>query len=1144
MGRLNFCFRLLLIFSLIGSHSFIYAEEDNKELVRAHKFFDSNNASVYTTESYVTALEIINVKEDITKSEIEALRSLLEEQKIIIRDKRSLKRFLRQFKKELKNNFKHGTPMLTHSDLISPNTLNKIITHIIDEYRTNYNLEIKRSHKKSIHYLDQVLSNPESGKKDIKLLRKSLSSIGLPSHAYSEEFIKQVMLSSPELKNVKEGNVENYPTDKMLYEASQSAKNFFDERHYTNLQEQTKFINILKGFPAQLVVFQAAIGATIFTKHFYDSYAYDAKTNPEPLHNFMGTLTPAAAFSFFVFIMTSQYTQLGMYKLGMKWDSKLLKSAAPQAGLAFGFFASALFDEVLHDAELHQCVKQIMKPGKDPAEENREEYQSIAQTTPCESSYMEWVENKWRDYAVDLSLLLGASAISHKIVRSLTLLARSHVAGEALLTRAALTFPRLAGGVAFFVSIYFFMEVYRALDLHIGRRVKQNWTLNSIKEDSLFLTGHLNEFSWDQENEIYYKKVLKRIKSLGHKLSRWPKVHGISYETSFYQWNIKTNKILTSYGVTYSFLESIYDESQRSFFESFNIPSLKESSFKARYQNEENLSGLHIDHEKLSGEQRTEFIGRTCKSLANKNWLNGAIPYWKSICDNPETDMESNAPLVRDAKKIIYHILTELNKGKKIKIEPVESYLSENQNELFKPSVYYLKINQKLKIAELLLSGSLNYNIDIKYQAREVAKKLICDKTKENCNFSETHLKEVTQFLLIQKTTLSGLQLIKDIVKDRGAFDQLPMERFYLAYVLDLFKPYRKGQFIFEFINQQINQVPSDKSLKSFVETELSIYSLATALICGPEGDRNLKGYFQPPKLFTGFESFCTDYSYYKQFRTKEYLFKEPANINGTHYENGYLALEESIRNNFKTKEEFINFFLLQSKEEIESHTHEIVDSLNNVTDNFMIPGLINSKSEIVEKEKCSEILSYYNISRSDQFKGLEISLFQIRFWSDKLKEMKQLEGNFNEEEYKNNYCDFLELLKSYHDNFITGKETVTINQKETQEILFNGILDPNYNMLENLKTKYNKSVFINDRIVFYSFLQKAYPEWVAYIYLMQDGLALKNATKTQKIGYAIVKELEKSVQRYFEYLSLLRMKEGFNQGLAEVSRSDPALGF
>lgn len=1156
----NLWFRFFLVFSLLGGNSVTWVFANKNSLVPRSSNSSQNNSQnknkirVYTSDTYANAQELVDFKSGVTKADVEALKSILAEQGIVVKDKRSVLRFLRNFKKQLKSDAKGALP--SDSQVLSPRTLNPIISHILDTYEKEYHLNIKRSHKKSIHYLDKVVSNPKASRKDTKFFRKSLSAIGLPSHAYSEQFIKEVILQNPEFEKVKENAHKESLTDKNLYEMSQNTKDFFDKRHYMNLKQQTQFLNILKGFPVQLIVFQAAIGATIFSKYFYDSYAYDAKTNPEPMGNFMEMLTPSAAFSFFVFIITSQYTQLGMYKLGIKWDSKMLKASAPQAGLAFGFFASAIFDEVLHDVDLHACVKQVMTPEKKAQEEvlsrGAQAYHDIAQTTPCEKSYMEWAENKWRDYAVDLAVLLGSSAISHKIIRTLTLLIRSHAAGEALLARMAMAYPRLASGAAFFVGIYLFMETYRVLDLHIGRHVKQKWALSEIWQNVAHLDSNLNSFSWGQNDESRFKKILKQIKSLGHRFARWPKVHGLEYETAFYQWNAKTNKILSSYELTHALLNQMYDKSQETLFDSFN-PYNPEA---------ENGMGLsrYINYEILQGVKRVEFVGVTCKSLANSNWLNETIPYWKSVCENSQEEMQTSV-LGLDAKKIMVHYLRDINKGKQVSLGYVQNYLSNNPNELFKPFVINkLTIDQRFKLAETLLSikdSSSIYNDDLKREARKGAQRVICKELEGEyegeCNVSKTYLDSSVPFLLSQKTTLAGLKLLKTTLKESRDFGRdFGREHSAISYVIKLFKPYGKGQEIFEALEQNLALAPESKSLKSLLEKKLSVYFVIDNLICGSHNDL-LEDYFKPPKLFAELKPLCSQSEIKNGIVTdkllnhyfKKNLISRSVSINGKEYESGYLALDSYVRDNFKSKEDLMQFFVSQSEQEMNYYSQSIVNSLNNLTDNFMVPGLVNSSSSVLGATKCSDIASYYTLPKSEEFKGLEISLFQIRFWADKLKELKELEGgDFDAKVYATHYCETMELLKSYHDNFITGAKTVTATPKETQSVVYNGVLDPNQNMIQVLKNQHEgKNMFVSHSVVFFSFLQKTYPDWMISIYLQDDSSILEDATPVQKIGYAVVKELEKSIQRYFEYLSVLRIKEGFNQGLVQATQTDPSLG-
>ena len=1079
----------------------------------------SPSSRLFSIKSRVLVLELIDADPKVTNMDIDALKQILEEQNILIPNKNSLKRFLKGVKKALKKE----THTLTKAGDLNGFTVLQILNNIIDLYESEYSLKINRSDRKAIDLLEHILTSKEISKKEVKLFRKTLDAIGVPSHTYNEDFIK-IYLASSKLEAAQQWSSENQPSDKQMFEFLQQTKANFDQMHYTNLKHRTQFLNIVKGFPAQFVLFQLAIGATIYREYFTDSIAYDAHTNPEPLSNFMDSLTPSAAFGFFIFILTSQYTELGIYKLGLKWDNKYLKSAAPQVGLASGFFASALFEELATDIELHKCVKNIMSPEANPVP---------LHISPCEHSYMEWVENKWKDYTVDIFTLLGASWISHKIVKSIALLIRSTAIGEQALFRFIKgAGPRMTGWVGFFITIFTFMEAHKVLDKLIGQPAKSRWAFQGAKEDLFYLDKNLNLLSWDTEDKLVKKKIISKIKSIGHKFGKWIKAQGTPYETAFYYWNVKTNKILLTYQGAQSLLVSLFDESQKSTLDYYASNTFDDHQY--------------VNLDKLNAERET-FIKDICIYLDQKQDVSkDEISDLEKICkdQNHSTNVSS---IVKNLKQILFELLRTVNEDNVVKLKPLSHYVSNNINEFFNQPIANLPIYEKLKLAEILLSSTLEsypYGPRLEKEVRQKIFETSCEKEiseGKECSVPDVNINIITRLFLMEKAHLLGFHILKQTLSN---YFWHTKEVLLMKHILTLFNPYRKGEFFIKNLEEGFKKLtPENNSLKSFFSTKPSMYNLLGTLICDSE-KRDSKT-FNLPQMFPELEphlcpslaqlkktNFKYDPPVSNETRMHNKFFNESIKVNGKIYENIYLVLEESIRDRFKTKEALLDFFHLNSKDEIEAHSEEIKISLTNLTDNFIVPGLINSTEAIRERKTCSDILYYYSIHNSSHFKGLEISLFHIRFWANKLKIIKSLDGtNFDEESFNSTYCTVLELLKSYHDAFISGQKIKLPKQKMAQNDFGNVGNDMDLaHYLESNKEDENDIVLVNGSLILHSFLKKSYPNWTQLSSFIEGNYAIEHLSDNEQMAYAVIVELHKSLTGFFNQLSMLKMKMTFEK--------------
>lgn len=608
-------------------------------------------------------------------------------------------------------------------------------------------------------------------RKDIAVFRQILSALGLPGQVHHDFLLRSYLDGLKQSLWDKHGLSEKgkllafkgsghrtiHMEDRQIMEALRQIKFTFDEVHYRNLEIMSNPFkaNFLKNFPAQFIIFQAAIGASLYRQSLTDPYIYGADRNPEMLsETAKHTLSPTGALSFFIFVAVSQQIHYRLYGLGRFMDGKTLKTRlgkisfdgkmgraiAPGAGLGMGFFVSSLFDELLHDPHLQQCAKQLysektvsfMDSSKDDL--SATSGQSKAHVDPCEGFYLNWISSeKWKHYAVDIATLIGSGLLSHKVLTYLLRALRSTAVGSYALIRAGkLVGLRFAGWIGFFSHMFLFMEFHKLLDAFIGQPLKEQLTAGGIKDDLIHWTQTLNtEIStlplWYSSPDQFdassntlpdpFKQKISdmemTIKELGHKFQKWTNVRGQFHSQSARLWTQQVNKLLLPYEGSADFLKGLFILSH--FNQGLEIKSQiehtwdseKEISKKEKDWIEYNDLNQPISFDMQKMLKKKELFKKYCPQITED------LPVWSAFCE--EADFYIPKKYYPDlffetAFLIGSHLHSLPLEQTSINNNNFMSYIGKSLNEMFSSdpsrSVQNLSHDEKFQLSRILIITS------------------------------------------------------------------------------------------------------------------------------------------------------------------------------------------------------------------------------------------------------------------------------------------------------------------------------------------------------------------------------------------------------------------------------------------------------
>ncbi|MCY4321181.1 MAG: DnaJ domain-containing protein [Bdellovibrionaceae bacterium] len=620
---------------------------------------------------------------------------------------------------------------------------NQRVQDFYTEQKQKMELLNKQQEKKITAEEQKDLNNLQRReRKDISIFKKILSALGLPGQTHHELLLRsyldalknslfsekfgeseRLLLTSSRLNPT---NQKFYMEDKEILKTLNRIKANFDAIQYENLRAMAnpfKF-NFLKNFPGQFIVFQAAIGASLYRQSLTDPYFYGADRNPEMLAETMShSLTPMGAVSFFIFVAVSQQINYRLYGWGRRIDGKslgkisfngkTLRTIAPGAGLGLGFFVSAIFDELRMDPHLRPCMKSLYK--KSDVEELMQSH-----SDSCESFYNNWSRSdKWKHYGVDILTLIGSGILSHKFVNSILYVLRLTNTGSNLLIGMGKTLGlRVTAWFGFFANMYFFMEFHKILDKYVGHPLKERLSAGGVKNSLVDLTQYLNQaigfISYYNQKDDYlneeFNKAGSRIKALGVKFKSWTEIAGRNYNQSASLWSQQTNELLAPYESSTELLKSLFVLSQpvkTSIYEN-NILNSEEELYENNIMN--NTSDELINFNSLSGEYKPEhYYNKYCDKAKE-------LPIWSNFCmdsrffENEELIEIYNEDLFLETGQLISDYLKTVSLNKTYNFKPI-NYISLKNDEMFSSDLQYsvekMSYEEKFELSRILIKASL-----------------------------------------------------------------------------------------------------------------------------------------------------------------------------------------------------------------------------------------------------------------------------------------------------------------------------------------------------------------------------------------------------------------------------------------------------
>ena len=302
------------------------------------------------------------------------------------------------------------------------------------------------------------------------------------------------------------------------------------------------------------------------------------------------------------------------------------------------------------------------------------------------------------------------------------------------------------------------------------------------------------------------------------------------------------------------------------------------------------------------------------------------------------------------------------------------------------------------------------------------------DSQPENYKTCFSELNFPTQYLdkkLRNKFLSAGIYVLKDLtsdLKNRGKINHLSINNLNVFHsilpLMDLLKVYKKGEIKFiiskEFFEANKSIIKSSQ-IKAW-KLSYSFHFFMKNLVCGekePDSDYS----FSIPQLFSNTEIFI--YSFYsnkfKKLSTAcniavfllknnkknflsifhEFLFNRPVQNQGKSYENLYLALEDILKTNYSSSQNLADHFQKLSQDQLDESGAQLSNKLQDLTENYY-KNLINVDTGIKQSSSLQDFADYYHKNRilfdirsfTGGLKGLEISLFQVNYWMEMLKQM------------------------------------------------------------------------------------------------------------------------------------------------------------
>ena len=751
-----------------------------KQLLVEFKIFDFNKATAKKIRE--------RILRDIAPSYIQEVKGIIELNMTDKQEEEYLKQSLGKFITELEN--RYVVEEITSKErqavelFYQLSFFNQRLNDFLTKQKRQRELLTKEQEKRITKEEERELNRfRKEENKDTRVFRKILSALGLPGQTHHEfllrsylDALKNSLLNEKygeKLLTSKSVNSHHrfYMEDREILKALKTMKTAFDSIHYENLKTMSnpfKF-NFLKNFPGQFIIFQAAIGASLYRQVMSDPYFYGAERNPGLLletvkHGF----TPSGVASFFIFVAVSQQMNYRLYGWGRKLDGKsfgkvssngkLLRSVAPGAGLGLGYFASVIFDElIVRDPHLVPCAKTLYKTA--PVELIRDH------TSPCENFYNNWSRGeKWKHYAVDIVTLIGSGILSHKFINSALYAIRLTSAGSNLLIGITKKMGlRVIGWAGFFVHMYFFMEFHKVLDKYLGQPVKEHLSAGETKNSVMELTNYLNQdlyallssselarsYPSGQLKEYFSERLKKaegRIKALGAKFASWANIAGQNYNQSAHLWIQQTNQLLLPYEASSRLLKDLFILSRFN----YNFPVVDNQSWDSDKQvNEDSVEYWKRLNELARFETST--FERDIEYYRKKYCLqiDDSFSLWNNFClnstgffENGEFKENYNTALFFETAQLIYNHLQTISLGKNYNLNPI-NYIGMENNELFSSDPQYSvesfsyeprngfsqeiqleNYDKKFALSRMLIKAGLNWENSLSYLSSDQSLKL------------------------------------------------------------------------------------------------------------------------------------------------------------------------------------------------------------------------------------------------------------------------------------------------------------------------------------------------------------------------------------------------------------------------------------
>ena len=809
----------------------------------------------------------------------------------------------------------------------SPENFSKNQNQYLELLQKQINQEqLTKTEKKELHDFEK------QNRKDTKIFRQILSKLELPGFVHHEFLLRSYLdgLKNSLLNNtLSEKRATIYIEDKKLIEVLRQIKHNFDNTHYQNLKAGANPLSVhfLKNFPGQFILFQAAIGASIFRQALTDPLFYGAERNPELFWEEMNrSLSPQGVVGITMFLVLAQQFNYRLYNLGRLVDGKSIKTPlgkvvfsgkllgraiAPGGSMAAAYLISSQFVEAAFDENIHECTEQLLS-GNDSEE---------AYMGPCEKAYIHWLASgKLNHLLVDMATLLGSGWFSTKLTQYALVAIRSTAAGSSIiLSTAKFIGLRASSWIGFFINIYFFTELNQIFDEKIGRPIKEHFSAVGVQDTLTTLTNlfekRISALSFPGADEKMLSSIfgstVEIIKELGYEFQQWAMIKAQFYRLSANMWNRQLNKFFLPYEGSSQLLKDIFTLSH--FKHGLEVNSIKRDWDYYENIKQDNIwmwmdfnTAMFFDLP-LFQEKREFLENEYCRYIDDSSSL------WHEFCksskesSNFRIEDQPSEILFDETAFLIYQDLSIVKLPENIKNMDFMNYIGRDLNEMFSsdPNYFVQKLSQleKLQLSRALIKQA--FFPEENFFPSEISNftETICfnrfpnHKTDEgqalrynNC-LSNNLSQEELDWKLSNKFLTAGIYLLKELLdqipskSDTFSPDLNPLNpvsvgdseeeiydflRTHVAPVADLLKVYKKGERLFLTTEEYFSVLENSESdeaegLKEVSSLSHDKYQFIQNLLC--EGDENddEDNLFVAPQFFPVSEILIYDL-HYKEF--------------------------------------------------------------------------------------------------------------------------------------------------------------------------------------------------------------------------------------------------------------------------------------